>query len=196
MATTFQNLLKQGQKEGKDPRKSMDWFREKALAVRSVKPQNIINQAADVNRRGTINAGSIGKMYLFNYDPKHKETLPYYDMFPLVFPIELYKDGFLGINMHYLPPVARAQLMDALYDTINNKRFNETTQLQISYSILAGAGRYSSFVPCVKRYLFSHVRSQFLYVAPDEWDVALMLPIERFVGARKSTVQGLSMGKV
>jgi hypothetical protein len=188
--------LKQGQKEGKDPKKSMDWFRERALEVRSVKPQNIINKAADVNRRGTINASSIGKMYLFNYDPKLKEILPYYDMFPLVFPIELYKDGFLGLNMHYLPPVARAQLMDALYDSINNKRFDETTQLQISYDVLRGASRYAGFKPCIKRYLFSHVRSPFLYIAPDEWDVALMLPLERFVGARKSTVQGLSLSRI
>ena len=192
MAATFQNILRKGKEVGLTPRNSIDWFRQKALEVRSVKPQNIINKGANVKRQGVINGDSIRKMYLFNYDPKHKEVRTYYDRLPLVFPIELYKDGFLGINMHYLPPAARASLMDSLYDTINNKNYDDTTRLNISYSVLAGAGRYSAFSPCVKRYLYSHVRSSFLYIAPDEWDVALMLPIERFVGARKSTVQAMS----
>lgn len=192
MATTFQNILNKGKQQGLDPKVSMDWFRQKALAVRSVKPSNIINKSAEVNRKGTINADSIGKMYLFNYDPKLKDILPYYDTYPLVFPIQLYNDGFLGLNMHYLPPVARAALMDALYDTINNKDFNEKTKLQISYDTLNSAGRYAGFKPCVKRYLFTHITSPLLYIAPDEWDVALMLPLERFVGARKSTVQAMS----
>jgi hypothetical protein len=196
MASTFQNILNKGKAAGKDPAKSMDWFRQKALSVRSVKPQNIINKAADVNRKGRITEDSIGQMFLFNYDPKLKEILPYYDTYPLVFPIEIYGDGFLGINMHYLPPMLRAKLMDALYDTINNKKYDQTTQLRISYRILKGMSAFSSAIPCIKRYLFDHVKSPFLYINPDEWDVALMLPIERFQGAIKSYVQAESAKRI
>jgi hypothetical protein len=228
MATTFQNILNKGKAAGLDPKKSVDWFREKALSIRAVKPGNIINKAAVVNRKGKIDEDSIGKMYTFQYDPKLKEVLPYYDMYPLIFPIEIYSDGFLGINMHYLPPVMRAKLMDALYSTINKRTkikegykevspgkytevatgkfvskaaavedtYDEKTQLKISYRILQGASKFGPFKPCVKRYLIDHVRSPFLYIAPDEWDVALMLPIDRFQGKRKSDVWKESLTRI
>ena len=74
-------------------------------------------------------------MFMFIYDPKHKDTLPFYDTFPLVFPIEIYSDSFLGINLHYLPPVLRAKLMDALYTTANNNKYNEYKLINISIKI-------------------------------------------------------------
>jgi hypothetical protein len=144
----------------------------------------------------TINAKSIGRMFMFLYDPKLKDELPFYDQFPLIFPIELYKDGFLGINMHYLPPLMRAKLMNALYENLSNNRMDFTTKLKINYKILNNASRYSYFKPCVKRYLFGHVRSSFLYVDPPQWDKALMLPLERFKKASADVVYRDSRSKV
>ena len=37
-----------------------------------------------------------GRLNMFFYDPKYKKTLPYYDTFPLVLPLENYPDGFLN----------------------------------------------------------------------------------------------------
>ena len=39
-----------------------------------------------------------GLLNMFFYDPKGRNTLPYYDTFPLVLPLEEYPDGFLGIK--------------------------------------------------------------------------------------------------
>lgn len=133
------------------------------------------------NTRSFITPSNIGQMFMFVYDPKHKETLPIYDRFPLVFPIKFYHDGFLGINMHYLPRGARAMLMDALYMTINNKKNDTTTRLRISYDLLNNSIRMRYFKPCVKRYLDAHVVQNFIYIEPMNWDKALMLPTERFV---------------
>ena len=127
-------------------------------------------------------------MYLFSYDPKMKEELPYYDRFPLVFPFQTTPDGFLGMNMHYIPHVYRARLMDNLYDLTNNEKYDETTKLRASYSMLNSAARYKYFKPCVKRYLYSHVRSRFLLIPSNEWDVALFLPLERFAKSTKNKV--------
>ena len=55
-------------------------------------------------------------MNMFFYDPKHKDTLPYYDRFPLSVIIGPAKGGFYGLNLHYLPPVLRAKMLDALMD--------------------------------------------------------------------------------
>lgn len=163
-----------------------DWFRETAMETKKADPNKIIN-----SREGMLNGvGSplIGNMFLFNYDPKHKATLPYYDSFPLIFPIELYSDGFLGINMHYLPPLMRARLMDVLYSTLSDKRYDERTHLQVSYKLLVAASRFSYFKPALKRYLYSHVRSKLVKIDAKEWDYTLFLPLARFQKASQSQV--------
>jgi hypothetical protein len=135
-------------------------------------------------------------MYMFSYDPKFKETLPYYDMFPLIFPIDLRKDGFLGINLHYLPPVLRAKLMNAIYQTINNQAYDSTTKLKISYGILSNASKYRYFKPCIKQYLAAHVQSSYLNIEPTNWDSALMLPTEQFKKATREQVWKDSKGMI
>ena len=107
LTATRPNDLERGSKEARD------WFRDQALKVNraSVKDNRIINTQESFRRLQMLTENSIGKMYMFLYDPKHKDTLPYYDSFPLIFPIEFYGDSFLGINLHYLPPVMRARMV-------------------------------------------------------------------------------------
>jgi len=155
---------------------SRDWFRERAREVSTVNVSRIISSNQS-QQKAIVQPGF---MYLFNYDPKYKETLPYYDRYPLVFPFTVEQDGFTGINMHYLPHLLRARLMDALYNLSSNQNFDEKTKLRMSYNILNSASRYKYFKPCVKRYLYSHLRSRFLLIPSNEWDIALFLPLERF----------------
>ena len=155
-----------------------NWYRAEASKVKRVNANEVIDPK---NLRTDLNAQNIGQMFMFFYNPKHKQTLPYYDMFPLVFPIKLYTDGFLGLNLHYLPRNYRAKLMDALYYTINNQKNDKTTRLRITYSILESSSRMRYFKPCVKRYLDDHVMQRFIYIDPENWDKALMLPTERFM---------------
>jgi hypothetical protein len=137
-----------------------------------------------------------GQMYAFRYDPKGKQTLPYYDVFPLVFPIESYSDGFLGINFHYLPLALRAKLMDALYSVTSDKRYDENTRLVATYRVLQAASKFKAFRPTIKHYLYAHVRSPFLEITAPEWDIALFLPMESFKKATKETVWKDSRGKI
>jgi hypothetical protein len=188
MVDMSQNILRRAQAHKLSAKQANDWLRRMVRNISSPSAQKLIDNADPFKRIENLVQNSIGKMYLFKYDPKGKDTLPYYDTYPLIFPIEYYGDSMLGINLHYLPPILRAKLMDALYSTINNEKFDKTTKLKISYSILSAASRYSYFKPCIKKYLYSHVRSSFLYIAPDEWDVVCMLPLQRFVGAGTDTV--------
>lgn len=129
-----------------------------------------------------------GKMFFYFYDPKTKDSLPYYDKFPLVLPLEMYTDGFLGLNLHYIRPKHRIVLLDKLYDTLNNERFDASTKMKINYDLLSGASRFKEFEPCVKRYLGSHIKSRVIEIAPDEWEIAAMLPVEQFVKASSNKV--------
>lgn len=160
------------------------WLRDKAMEVKRVDPLGVIRQSSS----NLQNRVMVGSMYMFYYDPKMKDDLPFYDRFPLIFPFRRVDDGFYGINMHYLPYMMRAVLMDRLYSLINNRNMDETTRLRLSYRILSSSAQYRYFKPCVKHYLNSHVKSRFLYIHPQEWDVALFLPTERFVKASKQVV--------
>lgn len=188
-AKVFDDLLLKGIRAGEIPGRteaSRDWYRKRAAAVSRgrVTENRLMAQSKD----RTTGSFTIGEMYMFGYDPKHKATLPYYDKFPLVFPINTAAGGFLGINMHYLPPMLRASLMDALYDTVTNKKLDSSTKLRISYDVLKGASKFRGFKPTVKHYLMKHVRTRFIYVEPTEWDIALFLPTAQFIGAGKQKV--------
>jgi hypothetical protein len=130
----------------------------------------------------------IGSMYFFAYDPKGKNELDYYDKFPLVLPLESYPDGFLGLNLHYLPMRYRIYFMRKLMPRAVLNDDNEIMRLRISYEMLDASRRYKEFRPCVKRYLYSHIRSRILAVEPEEWDIAMYLPVQQFKKAPASKV--------
>lgn len=196
----FQRIARYGKAEGIDQtvrqRDARTWFRNQALAIRSVNRNQFMRDPDADNFETEIGGESIGSMYSFFYDPKNKKTLPYYDTFPLVFVIGPKPGGFLGLNLHYLPPVLRAKLMDQLHNITNNRKYNESTKLVVSYDLLSKASRFRYFEPCVKHYLNEHVRSKFLRIEPQYWDVALMLPTEKFAKASAETVWSKSRSQV
>ena len=167
-----------------------DWLRAK------IKTLNPTRQALLSDRQRLKGGAIIGRMYFFFYDPKTKDTLPYYDRFPLVLPIEQYQDGFLGLNLHYLHPKQRIILLDKLSEYANNSKYDTTTKLRLSYDVLRRSSSISEHIPCVKKYLFSHVESRFLEIAADEWDIAALLPMESFVGASSGKVYAESRKKI
>jgi len=118
----------------------------------------------------------IGGMFMFFYDPKHKDTLPYYDRFPLVIVVDKAEGGFYGLNLHYLPPTLRAKFLDALMDITDNKVFDENTRFNASYQLLKKTARMKYFKPCFKHYLTKHVKSRFALVPGPEWEIATFLP--------------------
>jgi len=126
-----------------------------------------------------------GGLYLFQYDPKWKEVLPYYDTLPLVLPFARVDDGFLGINLHYLPYALRFKLMGALLSLVKNVK-DPTSRAKVSWEILNSSSKFKGVDACVKHYLTGHVRSQFLQIPNDQWVTAAMMPLEQF---QKSTKQ-------
>jgi hypothetical protein len=186
----FQKIADKGRAEGINSsvrqRDARTWFRETAASIRTVNRNRLLKDSD--NLVSAIDEESIGKMYSFFYDPKLKATLPYYDRFPLIIVIGPKDKGFLGINLHYLPLMLRAKLMNELYNTTNNKKFDKTTKMNINYRFLQGAARFRYFAPCVKHYLNNHVASNILNIQPAYWDMALMLPTENFAKANKEKV--------
>lgn len=179
MASLYEKLAQEMRTFGIQPRSgaARAWLMSKIRTLRI--PSSRANLLNDPIRGAGL--AVIGKMYFFHYDPKNKETLAQYDRFPLVIPIDLYGDGFLGLNLHYLDPFTRLFLLDRLHDFINNTKYDDTTRFKLSYSLLNTSKRYDIIRPCVKRYLFSHIMSSMIYIEPDSWETAIFLPTEKMV---------------
>ena len=164
---------------------SMAWFRKRVSNLR-------------VSRVGLLAQGpqrakhSYGRMYNFQYDPKMKLTLPYYDRFPLCIPIQRAKGGFHGINLHYLHPVIRAQFLDSLMDFANDQTFSVGAKMKLTYNMMKGSTALRWFKPCFKHYLASHIQSPLLLIEPADWEIAIFLPTDSFRKVDASSVWGNS----
>jgi hypothetical protein len=126
-------------------------------------------------------------MYMFFYDPKLREKLPYYDAFPLIILADKAPNGFYGINLHYLPMKLRAKFLDALMDTTDS-RLTETSRFNVRYDIIKSVRRLRYFKPCYHRYLTSHVDSKIVKIDPPDWEIATFLPVHQFQKATASQV--------
>ena len=166
-------------------RDSLKWLTMKIAELRN--PSGIASTINNEAFRKT-NRFVTGGLYYFYYDPKTKKEIPYYDRFPLVLVLERYKDGFLGLNLHYLPVKYRITLLDKLMDYAILDGNNDIMRMRVSYDILNASKRYREFRPCLKKYLHGHIQSKILAVQPNEWDIAAYLPIHQFKKASLNEV--------
>lgn len=127
-----------------------------------------------------VKAPTVGRICCYYYDAKTKEQLPHWDIFPLTIPIEYYGDGFLGLNLHYLPPSQRKIMFTQLLSMRSDKTLNTQSSLLLTYELLKGVARFDGWKKCIKRYLYAHVRSPFLEIDPRNWNLVVNLPLQSF----------------
>lgn len=165
-------------------KESREWFTNR---VRGIKRINEVQFLKDPN---LIHKSKFfpGFMYHFTYDPAGKETLPFYDKFPLILAVGPAPGGFYGINLHYLDPLKRALFLDKLMGIATKTEFDEKTRFKLNYSLLSAVRKYRDFAPCFKHYLTSQISSKLMLVPSQEWEIAIFLPTEKFEGAQKKAV--------
>ena len=186
MANLFQKLEIEAFRAGITPRtqESRNWFRQKASRLgRLNRTQLMRDEGLELTSRQVI-----GSMFMFFYDPKHKEKLPYYDTFPLAIIIGRAQGGFLGLNLHYLPPTLRAKFLDGLMDLSSDNQYDDDTKFNLRYNMLQRSAKLKYFKPCVKHYLSSNVRSRFARVPAPEWEIATFLPTAQFKKGRTNEI--------
>lgn len=152
--------------------KSANWYKN---AVASIADKI---SAGKLMRDGKLTGRpNIGLLNLFFYDPKFKKTLPYYDTFPLVLPLEAIPGGFSGINFHYLAPQLRFRLLQQMQRFLTDDKMNTKTRFDVSYNSVKNIAIVK---PTIKKYLYSHVRSGFLRINVSEAAIAVYLPVQQF----------------
>lgn len=191
-SNSFQDLFQQlrDRASSQDTAKSYQWYMTqiRKLGLTAPKPANVLKS----NIGELVTTVRWGDMYLFFYDPKTKDKLKYYDRFPLVIPFRVIRGGFLGLNLHYLPPLLRDRLLARLMKLADNSTLSQETRLRFTWNIIKNAARYPEVAPCVKKYLVPNVRSRFLKINPTDWRTTIMLPTETFIGDTKQNVYRIS----
>lgn len=177
-------------------KKSMNWMRQQIKKTISPKDNIGLKSIPGINIDSMEDEKfGYGKMITFYYYAKWRDKLPYFDKFPLVFPIQPAKGGFLGLNVHYLPPYIRARLFDALLEIIESPN-TDKRKSELSYNVLKSMKRYNLAKPCIKHYLNSHFKSKITIVPRSEWTFVLYLPNETFVKVRQNKETRIDKRKV
>ena len=174
-SSLFRELEIEAFRAGITPRtkESIKWFRDKARELfrgrRMKNREKIFDDDALTQKSSPKVETPIGNMYMYFYDAKHKKTLPYYDGFPLILMLGPASNGFMGLNLHYLPPVLRAKILDAVLSR-------------------SGGVPKKYLAPAQKHYLFNHVKSKFALVDKPEWEIATFLPMADWKGTTSDKV--------
>ena len=139
----------------------------------------------------------IGRMYFFRYQSqssasgrdilKTKDQI--YDAFPLIFCLAEHPNHIEAFNFHYIEPKLRASLLGKMFMYLNNEDFNNKTKLfAVKFKKVIQENRlFRHAKVSFKTYKPGRIRSKILEVHPLDWELAIMLPTERFItpdGAR------------
>ena len=171
-------------------RKSRQWYIDE-LKDLQINRQKLFRDTEAIKKNRFLP----GKMYMYFYDPKYKDTLPYYDRFPLILGLETTKNGFFGLNLHYLDYMKRGLLLNRLMEFKTNNRYDETTRLRMSYNLLKKASNLKLFKPCLKQYLKSQMITPFKMIPAEYWETAIYIPSEQFKKKTKGFVFKESLKK-
>jgi hypothetical protein len=186
MASLFDTLQAGAYRANIVPRsdKARTWFKRAVKELGTVNRNQIMKDPIlDVRSKPMI-----GDMCMYVYDPKLKQTLPYYDTFPLTVMVQPAKGGFHGLNLHYHSPVVRAEFLDELMQLGPNQLKDTSRIVKLRYSLLKKAAKFKEFQPCFKHYLIDHVKSKIMRVPMTEWEIAVFLPVDNFKKVSRDTV--------
>ena len=190
MASLFDTLQANAFRAGIQGRTkaSQEWFKKNVTNL-TVSRQGVLKDTALDRTTQQIS----GSMYMYFYDPKFKETLPYYDRFPLTIIVDSAPGGFYGLNLHYLNYNTRAKFLDDLMSFGPAKSTENSRLTKLRYQLISGVRKYKEFKPCFKHYLGKHVVSQFARVPMTDWEIAIFLPVEQFKKKSKTSVWNESL---
>lgn len=128
-----------------------------------------------------------GSIYAYVYDAKHKDTLPYWDKFPLMIYLGDYtaKNGnrlLLGLNLHYIPPKARQEFLENLLVHANTDTVTNKTRLKINWSQVRNMKGADQMI---KAYLPGHIKGSLTEIKPSDWVNVIYMPVQQFMSKGK-----------
>jgi hypothetical protein len=156
-------------------KESLEWFKGRLRKIRQP-----VNKLLTDDDFPIVSRPELGRMYMYLYDAKYQDLMPYWDKFPLTIVFDLLTDGFMGINLHYIAPRYRTALLLSLYEIAVDNDDDEEQRVALSYQLIKSVSGLRYAKPCVKRYLYGHVNSRIAEIPMENWDMMAMLPSQKF----------------
>ena len=94
----------------------------------------------------------------------------------------------MGLNLHYLPLDLRRNFFYGLLNRVSDTKYDERTNLNITYDYLKATRGAKQFRPCIKKYLTKQIKGQIVNVPASEWEIAVHLPTALFQKATEDKV--------
>lgn len=125
-----------------------------------------------------------GKLYAYIYDAKHKDTLAYWDKYPLVIYLGIGKHNLMyGLNLHYIPPKARQEFLEELLKQYaSTSTITNNTKLKIDWSKVKG---FKGADQMIKAYIPGNIKGTIVEIKPSDWANVVMLPLQQFLSKGK-----------
>lgn len=166
---------------------AIDWYIQAVKRLGKTNPAETIKDRAMLTRSQMIP----GRIMIYKYEAI-TEDLDYFDRWPLIVVVDAWqskgKSYFSGLNFHYLPIEMRYPLFIKLMEYKTNKRFDETTKLNLSYDLLKSTSSLKAFKPAYKNYRLDAVKGRFRQIEIKYAEIALAMPLARFRGASQNKV--------
>jgi len=171
--------------------RSNQWFMRRISKDVRLSRQSVFEQfRQDSRKRKPSDRGIIGRMMLFKYDALHKDTLPVWDSYPLVFFFNSFTGNgtygengvryVLGLNVHYLPSSLRLKLFVELIKFNTDTALREKSRLKLEWQFLKAFSASNLAKHCVKMYRADHIKSELMEISPRFWEVVLFLNIQKW----------------
>ena len=157
----------------------------------------LLHYLADENELHMPSRFLPGQMVFFKYKPQDQRFLSSnaaYDVFPLVIITEVHRDGFEGINLHFIAQKWRKQLFNAIEKSLPVRHSGDEslTRLGATYRRIRGPKKFKFFKPCYRRYVREGFRKKPIQIPSQFWDVLVDIDLALFVKGRKMGVRRMS----
>ena len=141
--------------------------------------------------------GMPGRMFTFLYNPKTKRDLEYFDVTPLIITlpkekIDIEDNTILAMNLHYLEPDLRAELIDKMLKIAFSRKGEKSPPkgvgyFRIDYDLLKTI-RFVYGMPCIRSYSPTRIIGRPIMIPSNEWGNAVELPVQNFVKAKSGKI--------
>lgn len=168
---------------------ALDWFRKRISKDLKVQAKYIIDGQSSYKKRTAKQTARLtaGSLYTFEYEA---ETAGgdhgMYDRFPMVFFFDAFKSKegkliLLGLNVHYLTPIQRANLYKGLMTLKNTKGISERTRLRMEWDAIKTVAGSKIAETAIHAYRADRFMSQVVEIHPRDYIVAVFLRTERWL---------------
>lgn len=151
------------------------WLNQRKMntSSRNRARRNLLGKQSNKNQRIEY-----GHMYFFKYNAKTKETMDYWDEYPLIIPFGAKGSLIYGLNLHYIPPRIRAGIIDMF-------KQKDGTLMPLEATVKSMADN-PIFKPAIHSYYPNLMVGDVQMIEPEDWENVIFLPLANFRSDKKS----------